>query len=263
MGAVNDALAAASRLEDVKFPEFTCKLVTDTFDALIAANIRQQEAYVELLQAVSKSLTAYINDTRDDVGPTEILQFLSAVAPPDTPTSDSDPTKVVVNGTLNAAERDAINDALETTNAGITNDNKVAETGNLTQARVDAIMTAVANRIAANKYALLSEMVRQGMLRLVVEDGTIETRLSFRATGFDSSSLRSTDASRTAFQFRANAKTGGLLSAWVKASASTSYSNVRVRTVDASQVSTSTLTVDIFGGVKINFRTDYLPLGPA
>lgn len=263
MGAVNDALAAASRLEDVKFPEFTCKLVTDTFDALMAANIRQQEAYIELLQATSKSLTVYINDTRDDVGPTEILQFLSAVAPPDNPTVDSDPTKVVVDGNLSNPERDAINNALDTPSAGITNDNKVAETGNLTPARVEAIMSAVANRIAANKYALLSEMVRQGMLRLVVEDGTIETRLSFRATGFDSSSLRSTDASRTAFQFRANAKTGGFLSLWGSASASTSYSNVRVRTVDASQVSTSTLTVDIFGGVKINFRTDYLPLGPA
>lgn len=263
MGAVNDALAAASRLEDVQFPEFTCKLVTDTFDALIAANIRQQQAFVELLQATSKSLSAYINDTKDDIGPTEILQLLSAAAPPENPTADSDPTKVVVGGTLSAAERDSLNTALEVPGASITNDNKVAETGNLTQARVDAIMEAAAKRIAANKYTLLSEMVRQGMLRLVVEDGTIETRLSFRATGFDSSSLRSTDASRTAFQFRANAKTGGLVSAWVKASASTSYSNVRVRTVDTSQVSSSTLTVDIFGGVKINFRTDYLPLNPA
>jgi hypothetical protein len=263
MGAVNDALAAASRLEDVKFPEFTCKLVTDTFDALVAANIRQQQAYVELLQATSKTLTAYVNDTKDDIGPTEILQLLSAAAPPDSPAPDADPTKVVEGQSLSAPERDAINNALETPNAGVANDNKVAETGNLTQARVDAIMEAAAVRIAANKYALLSEMVRQGMLRLVVEDGTIETRLSFRATGFDSSSLRSTDASRTAFQFRANAKTGGLVSAWVNASASTSYSNVRVRTVDAAQVGTSSLTVDIFGGVKINFRTDYLPLGPA
>jgi hypothetical protein len=52
-----------------------CKLVTDVFDALISANIRQTQAYVELLQAISKSLSQYIDDTKDDITGEMILKY--------------------------------------------------------------------------------------------------------------------------------------------------------------------------------------------
>ncbi len=35
------AVTEAARLDEIGFPEFTCKLVTDVFDALVSANIRQ------------------------------------------------------------------------------------------------------------------------------------------------------------------------------------------------------------------------------
>lgn len=76
------AVTEAARLDEIGFPEFTTKLITDVFDALVSANIRQTESYVELLQAVGKSLTAYINDTKDDIDGAQILQFLAAIAPP-------------------------------------------------------------------------------------------------------------------------------------------------------------------------------------
>jgi hypothetical protein len=258
---VDSAIQTATRLDEIGFPEFTTKLVSDVFDSLIAANIRQQEAYVELLQATAKTLSAYINDTKDDIGPEEILSFLSAVAPPDNPDGNSAPTKIETGNSLTAAERDSINGALATPNeAGVADDNKVAETGALTEPKVNAIMQAVAIRLAANKYVLLQEMVKQGMLRLVVEDGTIETRLNFRTYGSDYFSRNARQANTRTFDFRAKAKTGGLLAAWVKAQASTRYTSVSVSTVDSSRRSSTTTSVDIFGGVKINFRTDYLPL---
>lgn len=260
---VQDAIRTAANLDEIGFPEFTTKLVSDVFDALIAANIRQQEAFVELLAATTKELKDYINDTKDDIGAPEIVQFLAAVAPP--PDADlvggDNFTKVRTGETLTAAEVSTLNDSLETpADADVPNDNKVAQGGALTQARVDAIMNAVAIRIAANKYTLLQQMVKQGALRLVVEDGTIETRLSFRTYGADYFSEVERQANRSRFDFRAKAKTGGLLSPWVKAAASTSYTNIKVRTVDTRNRSVTNTTVNIFGGVKINFRTDYLPL---
>ncbi len=59
----------------------TTKLVDDMFDTLIASNLRQHEAYVELLQATAKKLSAYINDSKDDIGASEIVELLAAVAP--------------------------------------------------------------------------------------------------------------------------------------------------------------------------------------
>lgn len=259
MGGVDDAINTAGQLEEIGFPEFTTKLVSDVFDTLIAANIRQQEAYLELLTATQKSLTEFINDTKDDIGPAELLPFLAAVAPPNDADKPDQLTKVAEGATLTATDKTAINDALAV--PGEPDDNKVTfGSGALSSSGVDAIMLAVAKRIAADKYTLLQQMVNQGALRLVVEDGTIETRLRFRTSGADYFSSVSSDSNRKDFQFATKAKTGGLLSAWVKASASTKYTSVKVSTIDTRSGSSSRTSVDIYGGVKLNFRTDYLPL---
>jgi hypothetical protein len=71
--ATSTAVNEASRLEEIGFPEFTTKLVTDVFDALVSANIRQAESYIELLQKVSKSLTEFVSETKDDISGDEIL----------------------------------------------------------------------------------------------------------------------------------------------------------------------------------------------
>ena len=155
------AVTQAARLPEIGFPEFTAKLITDTYDAIVAANIRQTESYMELLQQVAKVLTAYINDTRDDIGGEQILQFLANIL--------DDPASVAAENTLSAAEAEALNKALDltgqgewtagdSTNDGAGNDledNKIPDatiTGQLDQPAVEAIFTAVANRIAANKY---------------------------------------------------------------------------------------------------------------
>ena len=255
------AMGYAKQIEEIGFPEFTTKLVGDTFDALIASNIRQQQAYIELLQATSKSLSAYINDTKDDITPAEIVQLFSAILPPKEPTADGPPSEIDANNetALSQDEAKTLNDALAV--EGVTT-TAVAKAQPI-KGQYDDLVAAAATRIAANKYTLLQEMVRLGMLRLVVTDGTIETRLNFRAYGSDYFSKYSNDATTTAFAVRAQAQTGGLISNWVKASASTAYSRVRVQTTNTSEHSSSPVDVQMMGGVKINFRTDYLPVAQA
>lgn len=253
----------ATQIEEIGFPEFTTKLVGDTFDALIAANIRQQQAYIELLEATSKSLTEYINDTKDDITPEEIVQLFSAIVPPKDPKVDGPPTGIVIGESLNETQKTAINDELAVTDGSTTTNDSVATTGQITATKYQALVDAAAVRIAANKYTLLKEMVQLGMLRLVVTDGKIETRLNFRAYGSDSFTKHTSDATRTNFAVRAQAQTGGLISNWVKASASTAYSRVRVQTATSSERSNSSVSTQIMGGVTINFRTDYLPVAEA
>ena len=45
------AITQAARPNEIGFPEFTAKLIIDTFDALVAANLRQTQAYIELIQS--------------------------------------------------------------------------------------------------------------------------------------------------------------------------------------------------------------------
>ncbi len=255
------AVTEAARLDEIGFPEFTCKLVTDVFDALVSANIRQTEAYVELLKAVSQSLSEYINNTKDDIDGEQILQFLAQTLPPENPGTSQAATKVESGTTLTEPDASALNTALSVpVEAGVPSNNEVAASGPLDDGGVTAIVNAAAIRLAANKYDLLKEMVKQGILRIVVESGKIETRLTFTTYGSSFYQKNSSSYHRDSFRFRARARTGGLVSLWAKASASTSYSSINIRTTKETQRDISGSRVQIFGGVTLNIKTDYLPL---
>jgi hypothetical protein len=248
------AVSEAARLDEIGFPEFTTKLVTDVFDALVSANLRQTESFIELLQQTSKSLTDFINDTRDDISGEQILQFLTAVLPGE---GETGTTKVKVGETLVQGEADALNTALTIPGESA---GPPVPAGELTATTYSAILDAVANRIAANKYSLLREMVRQGLLRLVVEDGVIETRLTFNTYGSSYYNNNTSEFQRKDFNVRARARTGWALSKWVSAAASTGYTSVSVNTAHSSSQDRSGSSVQIFGMVRINFKTDFLQL---
>jgi hypothetical protein len=249
------AVTEATRLGEIKFPEFTAKLITDVFDALISANIRQTQAYVELLQAVSKSLADYINEAKDDISGEMVLQFLAKVLPDP---GDTNKTKVRVGATLSAPDAEALKKALVI--PGVEDTPDVPTTPINDKAALDAILMAVAKRIAADKYTLLKEMVKMGVLRLVVEHGVIETKLTFTTYGSTFYESTKSNYNSSAFSARASAGTGGLTSLWVKASASTSFYTTNISTAKETNRDISGSQVQIYGHVQIDFKTDYQPM---
>jgi hypothetical protein len=269
--ANGDTLQVGATVNEIGFPEFTTKLVSDVFDALISANLDQQQAYIELLQATTGALSTYINDTKDDIGPDEILEFLSSVVPPDDPKADkadSEPTKVKAGNTLTTEEIARLNNAL-TVPAGtfkdengkdVPNEVTITATETLDPDKVVTIMDAVAIRLAANKYTLLEGMVKQGMLRLVVDGGVITTRLNFRAFSSDRVVGHTTGVHRDTYEFRKKAKAGGFVGLFMTTRRKTRSTSINVSTIDTKSYEASGTTIDIFGEVVINFRTDYLPL---
>ena len=255
MGAA-EAVALSTRLNEIGFPEFTAKLINDVFDAIISANISQTEAYLELVNNVSKTLVAFIADTKDSIGGDLILQFLATIVPD---IESEEGTKVRENSTdkLTPEEADNINNAINI--PGIQEDDvadDITDIGDLYEPIIDAI----ASRIAADKYTILKEMVKLGILRLVVEEGEIETRLTFTTYGSNFYETNRSKYNRKNFAFGARARTGGFLSRWVSASAATNYSSVNISTANSSSRDTTGSSVQIYGGVKIKFKTDYQPL---
>lgn len=59
------------------YVSFTTNLITDTFEALLQAHHSQIEAYAELVGTISKGLTTYINDTKSEITPLQLLEFVS------------------------------------------------------------------------------------------------------------------------------------------------------------------------------------------
>ncbi len=253
------AVDQATRLGEIKFPEFTTKLVTDVFDSLVAANLRQVQSYSELLTATAKTLSAYINDTKDDIGGDQIMQWLATVSP-ELFGNDSSELGELEGKAPTADTVTAIDAALDLPAEGGDNPSGLTAGDAIDADAKNALLTAVANRIAADKYSLLQRMMKMGVLRLVVESGVIETRLTFNTYGSSVREANSSKYHRDQFAFNASARTGGFLSNWVNASASTSYSSLNVSTASSSERDVSGSSVQIFGRVQINFKTDYAPL---
>jgi hypothetical protein len=74
------AVSQATRLQEIGFAEFASTLVNDVFDALIAAHLRQTQAYIDLVKAAAVSLRDFIARTKDAIGPPEVAALLDRFA---------------------------------------------------------------------------------------------------------------------------------------------------------------------------------------
>ena len=262
------AIDNAARLTEINFPEFTAKLITGTFEAITRSYIEQMAQYVNILQAAAQTLTDYVNSTVDDISADEINAFLLTLGTLDDPKLNFLLGDGSTPGSLNQADIEAINAAVAVpaaaaapTAAG----SAAVTTGPLNAAKKDTITKAIARRIAVNKYDLLQTMVRQGLLRLYVDNGSIETRLTFTTYGqsVSSSSRTFRNRSETAASSAVGGGLGGLVGnfgAVVGVGSADSRSSLTVSTAKESQRDVSGSRVQIFGRVKLNFKTDFLPL---
>jgi hypothetical protein len=248
------------------FPEFTAKLITDTFNAITASYIEQMGQYMNLVQAVSQTLAEFIKNTAADVSADEIAGFLVGLR-----LNDAALNFLLGDSTAAAslsAEAKALDEAVALpAPAGAASPPVVA--GNLSAAKKQAVELAVSRRIASNRYELLQTMVRQGVLRLYVDNGTIETRITFSTYGNSSAASSSTKLAR-ALQLNSSGGLGGVGFAGfggVAAGAfgaggvtSSSRATLNVSTAKESQRDVSGSRVQVFGRVRLNFKTDFVPL---
>lgn len=262
------AVDNATRLSEIGFPEFTAKLITDTFNAITASYIDQMAQYMNVVQVVSQTLQDYINNTVDDISADEIGVFLVALGGLNDAALNFLLGDSTAAGSLNSTEATAINTAVALPPAAGAS-SAPASTGALTTVKKQAIAQAIARRIAVNKYDLLQTMVRQGVLRLIVDNGTIETRLTFTTYGQAVSSSSKTNRDRfeqsgglgagIGTGFGGLAGLGGALFG-VGGGGGIAASSITVSTSKESHRDVSGSRVQIFGRVKLNFKTDFLPL---
>ena len=266
------AVDNATRLSEIGFPEFTAKLITDTFDGITSSYLRQMAQYLRLVQVVGQTLADFINDTAGDVSAEDIGAFVLNVGGVNDVARNFLLGDTAVPGRLDAAEAKALTDALALPPAAVATPGAAdpASPGALDVAKRQTIVTAAARRIAASRYDFLQTMVRQGVLRLYVDSGTIETRLTFSTFGqsrraSSSGTLRSQIETKASVEGGAKLNLGGKIGSFFRGSSAGNEavqggSTITVSAAKESQRDVSGSRVQIFGRVKLNFKTDFLPL---
>lgn len=287
----NYAIETAARFGEIPFVEFTKELVTGVFDSLVEAHVLQMEEYANFVNSLTQDLSTYINNTQDNVTFDQISDFvlnyelpnvdatalttaLNQLQPPASPAAappaGAPPATTdtwwggLINGLAPAVAGlvDKVKDpseiagleALNTYNNQVMNG--VAMASRTIPSYVE-IRNAIAALITSNKYGLLQTMAKQGMMRLVVTEGEIETKITF-STWNTTSSGSSTDD-----KVKDKTKTvdrRGVFGQIFKGRDKTRSRTVTVNTAKSYQRDSSGTKVDIFGRVLIKFKTDYAPL---
>ncbi|MEM7523283.1 MAG: hypothetical protein AAF360_05915 [Pseudomonadota bacterium] len=300
MASINAVDEAIRGLNGIPFVDFTRTLIDGVFDALLDAQLKQTESFQELLEAVSVDLATYLKTTTQDVSADDTLAFLQALP------------EVRGHGAVEFAGRSqALPAALAGAQRGrasvdltLTNEALAALRDRLVIPDVDnalpaaiaadgtrpatvavpsaALFSAVAQRIAANRYSLLTAMVDRGLSRLVVDHGEIETRFVFSSFQRDTADERLTSRNRNVSASETSEESGTVtgggfgLGALIGnvgfggglgggssrgRSSATRRSALSVRTLDERHRDVSGGSVKFHSRVKINFKTDFLPLG--
>jgi len=254
------AVDEATELGEIGFPEFTAKLVNDTFDAMVSSMVRQEQSYADLLEKVAMDLEEFASKT---VPEHQVQTWL------DSHLGTKNGKNPVEQGKLSKDDVETIATALEKSHSKKFVANNLPgvkeDSGSLSYSELDSISDDQKNNIkkcvrlviAKPRMEALEELVEKGVVRVVVDDGTIHTDLDFHTSGSDTHSQRSSSSEKNATSASLE---GGFVGEMFGISGSASTKNVYVSTRHSQQTAEASANVDIQGHVKVNFRGDYEPL---
>jgi len=294
----NYAIDTAARFGEIPFVEFTKELVTGVFDSLVEAHILQIEEYANFVNSLTQDLSTYINNTQDGVTFDQISDFVlnyelpkvedaalttilgqlqspqnaaPALANPD-PTQPATPATWwggLINALAPAVTNlvDKVKDPTAIAGINALNEyNNAVLAGGTIAANVmptyKEITNSIAALIASNKYGLLQTMAKQGVMRLVVTEGEIETKITFSTWNTSSSGTDTSHVDDTKTKTKDKKVVGGGIIGLFRAKKKHKETNriITVNTAKSYQRDSSGTKVDIFGRVLIKFKTDYAPL---
>ena len=233
------ARRAGAMVNEIDFPGFVSQLVHGTFDAIVDAAIRQMESYSSLVSAAAKTVDQF---TDENVTPNQARDYLTSRYPGDVMLLQPD-----------GAER--TEPQVAPRKEGLT-PGWLAEFGIdgdelTTEILEERVLPQVRKKIGGERQQLLATMVLLGMNRVVVRDGSITSKVMFRAAAADAAKVNYATSSDPA-QVANWGERGALSYA--------NQSSTMVSTVAVNAQNESNIRADLFGEVKLNFVSETLPL---
>jgi len=276
MENLNTVPKVASQLDNIGFPEFTANLINSVYDALLSGTLKQMEAYQELLSSVSKTLGEFQEANYSEVTIAEAQDWLVQNFPVTYTDSNGKEHKVSkigavsVNGVMKIGklqENDLPNSLTYIEFANANEDDLVKLKnllgneleGNFTESKkYDDLITAIRKKIAGNRYTILKEMVKLGIMRLFVKEAEVETKLTFSVSVTEMQGQN--NYTYTNGSFSSGISGGGVIKKVFNISGNLSYSKVNVRTSSSWARTLGTASADIMGRVLVKLQSDFIQL---
>lgn len=262
------AVDEASQLGDIGFPEFTAKLVNDTFNAMVSSMIHQEQSYADLLEKVAMTLDDFAAEA---VQESDILTWISehigkhgGTDPVSAYKNEKEFSQDQVGDLITSAQETVSNDKIQNflpSGAVSTSgqNNQLSAGGKIDLSNnKQGVTKLIRHVIGKPRMNALERLVEQGVVRIAVDDGTIHTDLDFHTSGSDTQreSSSHSEHNTTSAEFG-----GSFIGEMFGIEGGARTKNVYVSTRHSQQTAEASSDVDIQGHVKVNFRGDYKPLG--
>ncbi len=269
--AAQAGIDVAKEVQNLGFVEFTTGLINGTFDAIIGSTIKQMQAYADLVANLAKTLKQF---EAENVSQAQVTAHLIERYP-----QPEDNSKTVVrqdytfkgipeNSDEGTPGKTASEQIKEVMDALIANTSNLEEPLSLNDSStegddekgkkfkgnvVKTIRQKIAESLAQSMIDHLREMAREGMARIVVSDGEILSKLTFKVTSTEADRKAKSRYEREqgSAYIRARASWG-----WGRASIGGNYSKLDVKAVNESSFDALTMSTEIIGQVRLRFRTE-------
>jgi hypothetical protein len=243
-------------VKTVDFPAFVGGLINNVFKVIVETSIEQMRAYGELVAAVAKTAEDYM---AENIGMGQGRDYLAQRFPDlvDVEIDDDGGSQLKITSDDEEAALAEIHSTL-----GMPGE----PPSDISEAESElALVNAARLQMAKSRQQLLASMVMLGINRIVVTDGTINAKVKF--------DMRSTDEAKR--QYRASAYDrqtsrnknvsafGGSFLGFGGGSVNVNeQSHVATVSTGVNENSESSLEMSakLQGEVRVNFKSDYLPL---
>jgi hypothetical protein len=272
-GAVKQGVEQFGALvQKVDFPKFVGGLIQNVFQAIVESSIEQMRAYGELIANVAKTVDQFMADNitagagrdflaqrfPDDLG-VDVQGGSGAFAEGDDAQAAAQPQAVLVTKSEDPAVSLAKISQEMNINPPITD---------LSDANAELrLVTAARLQMARQRQQLLSSMVMLGINRIVVTDGSINAKVVFDMRASDQAKRNYTASMYDRETQRHKESINASYGSWftpvsVEASAENEQTHVATvgSAVDDSSESKAEVKAKLSGDVRVNFKSDYLPL---
>lgn len=234
------ARRAGAMVNEIDFTGFVAQLVHGTFDAIVDASIRQMESYSSMVAAVAKTVDQF---TEENVTLNQARDWLATRYPGDLQLLLPDGAERAEPQLAPRKEGLAPSWLSE---YGIEEGEELS-----TELLEQTVLPQVRLKVGGERQQLLAAMVLLGMQRVVVRDGSITSKVMFRAAA--------TDAAKVSY---ATSSDPQQVNNWGERGAMSyaGQSSTMVSTVAVNAQNESNVRADLFGEVKLNFVSETLPL---
>jgi hypothetical protein len=268
-GAVREGVEQFGALvQKVDFPKFVGGLIQNVFQAIVESSIEQMRAYGELVSNVAKTVGEFATD---NISQAAGRDWLAQKYPDAFEVQPGARAEAMAEGDAAPPAPPvlaAIGDNPQVRLAEISRDLGIPPVTDIADPQAELkIVTAARMQMAKSRQQMLASMVMLGINRIVVTDGSINAKVIFDMRADDKVKRKYTAQMNDVASQRAATSTNASYGGWMTpvhadfhAEAETNHIATVGSAVDDTSESKAEVKAKLSGEVRVNFKSDYLPL---